>query len=120
MIMIPGNIGATINNYGSYISNCQKNQSPYRVPVNSLADVQLYINIGVTEPTAIQYQLINTCGVNAGDVSIIIPGAYVVGQDTNDNWYGVFRSFSGSSAMCFVIGITLTISGTDYIFFSEE
>ena len=118
MKMIPGS--GSISNYGSYISNCQRNQMPYKVPVNSLSDVQLYINIGSTEPSTVQYQLIHTCGSLGGMIETISTSTYVVGQDTNQNWYGVFKNFTGATPTCFVIAITLTISGTDYIFFSEE
>ncbi len=116
MIMIPGT--GAISNYGSYISNCTRNQMPFKIPVNSLSDVQLYINIGATRPDYIQYQLIHTCG--GGGIESLMTSSYVIGQDTNDNWYGVFKNFTGSTSTCFVIAITLNISGTDYIFFSEE
>lgn len=118
MVMIPGT--GTISNYGSYINNCQAKQMPYRVPVNSLSDVQLYINIGTTKPDAVLYQLIHTCGPLADTVETITPANYVVGQDTNSNWYGVFRNFSGASPVCFVIAITLTFGVVDAIYFSEE
>jgi len=107
----------TISNYGSYSNNCQRDQMPYRVPVPSLSEVQLYIRM-TGRPDAVQYQLINTC--SGGTIETIVPASYVVGQDTNENWYGVFKNFSGASPTCFVIAITLTISGIDYIYFSEE
>ena len=112
--MIPGT--GSISNYGSYSNNCTKNQWPYKIPVNSLSDVQLYINIGVSSPGSATYELIHTCGVNGGVIESIIPGSYVIGQDTNDNYYGVFKNFSGASSTCFVIAITLD----SQIYFSEE
>lgn len=108
----------TISNYGSYISNCTLNQMPYKIPVNALSDVQLYIAIGVTKPDAVQYQLIHTCG--GGGIETITPGSYVVGQDSADVWYGVFKNFSGSTPTCFVIAITLSFGFGDRIYFSEE
>lgn len=118
MIMQAGT--GTISNYGSYINNCQARQMPYRIPVNSLSDVQLYISIGAVKPDSATYQLIHTCGPAAGTVQTIVPGSYVVGQDTNDKWYGVFKNFSGAAPTCFVIGITLTFGGVDQVYFSEE
>lgn len=120
MKMIQGANGANITNYGSYISNCTLNQKPYKIPVRNLQDVQLYIDIGDLEPSAIEYELINTC-VGSG-IESIIPSRYVIGQDTNDNWYGVFKGFTGATPTCFVIAITLYYAGTDTeeIYFSEE
>lgn len=112
--MIPGT--GTASNYSSYVSNCTKNQWPYKIPVNSLADVQLYINIGAAAPGTATYELIHTCGANGGTIETIIPGSYVIGQDTNDNYYGVFKDFSGASPVCFVVAITLD----SQIYFSEE
>lgn len=116
MKMIPGT--GTISNYGQFINNCQRNQLPYKIPVNSLSDVQLYINIGAVKPDAVQYELIHTCG--GGTIESITPGSYVVAQDSNSNWYGVFKNFSGASPVCFVISITLTFGAEDQIYFSEE
>lgn len=110
--------GANISQYGSYVSNCTLNQMPYKVPVNNLQDVQLYIEIGAIEPDAIQYQLIHTCG-SGGTVTLPNPD-YVIGQDTNDNWYGLFKNFTGATPTCFVIAITLSFGDTDNIYFSEE
>lgn len=112
----------TISNYGSYINNCRASQWPYKVPVNSLADAQLYINIGDNPPDTVLYQLIHTCGPLAGTIETITPASYIVAQDTNDNYYGVFKNFSGATPTCFVIGITLTFDGQsgDQIYFSEE
>lgn len=114
MKMIPGS--GPISNYGSYISNCTRHQMPYKVPVNSLADVQLYINIGAVKPTTVLYELIYTCGPDAGTVQTLSAPDYVVGQDRNNNWYGVFKNFSAAEATCFVIAITLD----SQIYFSEE
>lgn len=94
---------------------------PYNIPVNNLQDVQLYINIGTTKPDAVLYQLIHTCGPLAGVIETISTTSYVVGQDTNLNWYGVFKNFTGATpASCFVVSITLTTGVTDTIYFSEE
>lgn len=112
----------TISNYGSYISNCQLNQWPYKIPVNSLSDVQLYVSIGAAKPSAVEYQLIHTCGALAGTVETLSTSSYVVAQDTNSQWYGVFKNFTGATPVCFVIAITLTLEGEsgESIYFSEE
>lgn len=112
MKMIPGT--GDISDYRSYTSNCTLKQKPYRIPVSSLSDVQLYIDIGITKPTVVQYELINTCA--GGGVSAIAPVDYVIGQNKFNQWYGVFKSFTGVSPSCFVIAITID----DQIYFSEE
>src|SRR3982751_1618329 len=114
MKMIEGS--GLISNYKAYVSNCTQNQMPYKIPVSSLADVQLYINIGTTQPTTVQYELLHTCGPFAGITESITPD-YVVAQDKNNNWYGVFKNFTGASTpVCFVVAITLD----SQIYFSEE
>jgi hypothetical protein len=111
--MIPGS--GTIADYSSFISNCTKKQFAYRIPVNSLADVQLFIDIGAVKPVTASYQLIHTC--DGGTVETISPLSYVIGQDKNNSWYGVFKNFvSVSPLSCFVIAITLDSA----IYFSEE
>lgn len=118
MKMIPG-IG-TIADYGSFISNCTKGQYKYRVPINSLSDVQLYIDIGTTKPTTVLIELITTCNGSYEDIRTLTAGSYVIGQDKSDRWYGVFKDLevadSGGSFNCFVVAITLD----DNIYFSEE
>lgn len=118
MIMIQGT--GTISNYTNYISNCKGKQMPYQIPVNSLDDVQLFISIGTIKPSAVQYELIHTCGPDGGTIINITPGNYVIGQDSNLNWYGVFKNFIGSTPNCFVVAITLTIGISEIIYFSEE
>jgi hypothetical protein len=110
----------TIANYGSYIPNCTLGQRPYKIPVLGLSDVQEYINIG-GQPDAAQYQLIHTCGPYAGTIETLVTSSYVIGQKPNDDWYGVFKSFSGAvnPLSCFVIGITLTFGGLDVIYFAK-
>lgn len=113
--MIPGT--GTINDYGDFISNCTLGQLPYKIPVSSLNDVQLYIDIGVTKPSTILYELIHTCGPNAGMIETLATSSYVIGQNKSDRWYGVFKNLTGATdPNCFVIAITLDSN----IYFSEE
>lgn len=115
MKMILGS--GTVTDYGSYSFNCTLNQWPYKIPVNSLQDVQLYINIGTSAPGTVLYQLIHTCGPTGGTIETLSTSEYVIGQDTNQNFYGVFRNFNESTtATCFVIAITLDGA----IYFSQE
>ena len=74
--------------------NCNPNQYKYKIPVNSLQDVQLYIDIGASAPASASYELIHTCGPTGGTVETLSTSEYVIGQDTNDNFYGVFRNFN--------------------------
>lgn len=106
----------TISDYGSYINNCQANQMPYKIPVNNLQDVQLYINIGATKPSTILYELIHTCGALAGTVETLSTSDYVIAQNKYNSWYGVFKNLTGATPTCFVIAITLD----EDIYFSEE
>jgi hypothetical protein len=119
MKMTPGT--GSISNYGSYIKNCTQGQWPYKLPVNNLQDVQLYIAIG-SMPDAIQYQLIHTCGPSSGIIETLTTSSYVIGQDTNFEWYGVFKNFNNAAnpLNCFVIAIILTFGLEDQIYFSEE
>lgn len=120
MKMILGS--GTISNYGSYSNNCTRNQWPYKIPVNNLQDVQLYIEVGGIKPDAVQYQLIHTCGAYGGTIETLTTSSYIVGQRSDNYWYGVFKNFNNTSnpLTCFVIAITLTITGIDYIYFSDE
>lgn len=117
--MIQGS--GTISNYGSYISNCTRGERPYKIPVTSLQDVQLYINIG-GQPDFAEYQLLHTCGPYAGTVETLTTSSYVIGQKPNDDWYGVFKNFdpAANPLSCFVIAITLTFGASEVIYFSEE
>lgn len=108
---------APISNYSQFTSNCTLGQIPYRIPVDSLSDVQLYIAIGDSRPTTQLIQLLHTCGPLAGTVEILAASSYVIGQDADENWYGVFKNLTGGTGLtCFVIAITLD----DTIYFSEE
>src|SRR5687768_7698945 len=109
--------GGTISSYSLYTKNCTMNQWPYRIPVNNLQDVQLYIAIG-SQPSTVEYQLLHTCGASAGIIENLTTSEYVIGQDTNLEWYGVFRNFNSAANPlgCFVIAITLD----EQIYFSEE
>lgn len=113
MKMILG-LGA-IDNYGSYINNCQAKQWPYKIPVNNLSEVQLYISIGSNRPSLVEYQLIHTCGPTAGTIETLMAINYIIGQDTSGNWYGVFKNLISSNAKCFVVGITLTTNIETYL-----
>lgn len=107
----------TISNYASYISNCTKSQFPYKIPVNSLDDVQLFIDIGTVKPTTVTYELIHTCGALNGTIETLTPSNYVIGQDKCNSWYGVFKNFvSSGGPQCFVIAITIDTQ----LYFSEE
>lgn len=117
--MTPGT--GSISNYGSYVKNCTLRQRPYKIPVNNLQDVQLYIAIG-SMPDTVQYQLIHTCGPYAGTIETLTTSTYIIGQDYNFDWYGVFRELTGNAypLNCFAIAVTLTFGISEQIYFSEE
>lgn len=116
MKMIPGS-GTTLD-YPNFTSNCAKGQRNYKIPITSLADVQLYIDFGASDPGDVaSYDLIHTCGALIGTTEPVTPTAYVIGQDPTLNFYGVFQGFSETTtATCFIIAITVG----DVIYFSEE
>lgn len=115
MKMVQG--AGTIADYASYVYNCTLKQMNYKIPVNSLQEVQLYISIGASAPGSATIELIHTCGVTGGTIETLSTSEYVIGQDSNDNYYGVFRNFNESTtASCFVIAITLDAN----IYFSQE
>lgn len=117
MKMTPGT--GTILDYASFIANCTLGQKNYRVPVNFLSDVQLYIDIGPTKPGTVLAEMISTCQASYQDVTTLTVGAYVIGQDPANNWYGVFKDLQVQNIKeytCFVIAITLD----DQIYFSQE
>lgn len=107
----------TITNYGSYAKNCTLGQLPYKIPVNSLTDIQLFVDIGLIKPTTILYELLHTCGPDAGLIETLATTDYVIGQNRDNRWYGVFKNLTGAGTLnCFVIAITLDST----IYFSEE
>lgn len=116
--MIHGLASGSITDYAQFTYNCTLGQMEYRIPVTSLADVQLYIDFGLNAPSGdVTYQLIHTCGSASTEIETITPVAYVIGQDTNGNYYGVFQGFNeGTTAQCFVIAITIDSD----IWFSQE
>jgi hypothetical protein len=116
MKMIPGT--GTALDYGLYISNCQTRQRNYKIPVQGLLDVQLYIDFGPDNPgDTAAINLVHTCGAAAGTTELLTPAAYVIGQDPDDNYYGVFQGFNETTdAIAFIIAIEFG----DVVYFSEE
>lgn len=88
-------IGAVApNQYAPYVSNCNRNPScvlSYAAPLPSVANLQLYVNFGSTKPATMEFKLINICN---GDTEQIFSSNYVAGQDSEGNWYGVFKYFN--------------------------
>ncbi len=107
----------TIANYDQFIYNCTLNQFNYKVPVNSLQDVQLYAAFGTSAPGSPTIELIHTCGPDGGTIETLTTSEFVTGQDTNQNYYGVFRNFNETTtATCFVLAVT----AGGQIYFSQE
>lgn len=112
MKMVQG--AGTIADYGNYVYNCTLGQWNYKIPIESLTDIQLYADassIGSLE-------LIWTCSAGQGTVESISPAASVVGTDpVTGNPYVLIQGISGSTtASCFVIGMS---SGGN-MYFSQE
>lgn len=82
----------------SYLHICKKLQYEllYYIPVNSLAQVQVYIDFGAVKPTAdFTIELLSLCPVGAAES--ITACQYVIGVDPDGNYYGVF-TFAGTPA----------------------
>jgi hypothetical protein len=124
MISTPTPVAA--NQYTGYIHNCLRNRAcepSYSAPVPGIPYLQLYVNFGTTKPIAAEFELYDHCGV-AGTEQIF-PSNYVIGQDPDGNWYGVFKNFNTPVAnittfIVWLSAIVNTPSGfQEKTFFSE-
>jgi hypothetical protein len=92
MISTPTPVAA--NQYTGYVHNCLRNQAcepSYLAPVPGIPYLQLYVNFGAYKPLTADFELINHCN---GEIEQIFPSNFVVGQDSEGNWYGVFKNFN--------------------------
>jgi hypothetical protein len=92
--MIPTGTDAPITDWTAYVSNCNRNAAcelPFLMPLPGIPYLQLYVNFGAYMPSAIEIILQNTC--NQAYTDQLIANNYVVGQDPEGNWYGVFKYF---------------------------
>lgn len=123
MISTPTAVAA--NQYSAYVHNCLRNpacEPSYSAPLPGVPYLQLYVDFGSYKPLTADFELIDIC--NAG-LEQIFPSNFVVGQDPDGNWYGVFKNFNTPAAnvTAFVVwlsAIVTTPSGfQEKTFFSE-
>ena len=70
---------AAANQYTQYVDNCQRAVCalPYTAPLPSVADLQLFVDFGASQPGSLEFTLIDTCNNNTEQ---IFPAEYIVGQ----------------------------------------
>lgn len=109
--------------YPRVIHNCNLSpcELPYRAPLPELAYMQFFIDFGTVQPALIQITAVSTCGTATEEQ--LFTQDYVVGQDSEGRWYGVFRYFfeTVTDFTCFVIHTRVTFVDTsERVWFSEE
>ncbi len=117
MKMVQG--AGTIADWTSYVYNCRLGQWNYKMysSGNLAITMMLYIDFGTNAPGFVTAELVHTCGATAGTIEAISLDSYVIGQDTNGRYYGVFDTFNETTtAPCFVIALTFDVG----IWFSQE
>jgi hypothetical protein len=92
MISTPTAVAA--NQYTAYVHNCLRNRAcepSYSAPLPGVPFLQLYVDFGANKPFTADFELLNHCN---GETEQIFPSNFVVGQDPEGNWYGVFKNFN--------------------------
>lgn len=92
MISTPTVVAA--NQYPAYVHNCLRNaqcEPSYSAPIPGIPYLQLYVDFGQYEPTAVEFQLVDVC---TGEVEQIFPSNFVVGRTPEGGFYGVFKYFN--------------------------
>lgn len=130
-------------NWGNYLFNCTRNrkcQRAYFVPIKSLSDIQLYVDLP-GKPLTYEATIMDLCNPDCnpllGDFNsdynddyfigtgcipqenhVVFPN-YVVGQKPDNTWYGVFGGLNPVSYKSFFIRMTFSVNGVSYVYFSE-
>jgi hypothetical protein len=103
-----------------YLFNCTRNQScqrPYYIPIPSLFELQLYFDFQFGKPTAYVINII-TCD---GEVIPLTWCSYVIGQHTDDTWYGIFTQPEQSDSIgYFYISAEFVFEGYTYKYYSNQ
>lgn len=109
--------------YPRVIKNCNLSpcEVPYRAPLPELAYMQFFVDFGTVQPILIQITAIDTCGGLAEEQ--LFTQDYVVGQDAEGRWYGVYRFFFETvhDFTCFVVHVrTVFQDGSERVWYSQE
>jgi hypothetical protein len=83
---------ANIMNYAPYSRNCNISNvgRRYLAPVPGIADVQLFVNFGSTQPTSFEFSVMDLC--HPSQSAPATTDCYVIGWN-GAYWYGVFKNF---------------------------
>ncbi len=76
----------------NWLFNCTRNracQPEFYMPIQSLADLILYLDFPFGQPDSISFTAVGCNGVEAPLTQL----NYVIGQQPNENWYGVFTQW---------------------------
>jgi len=125
MKLIPAGFGEMATPYTDLLFNCTRNQKCQRtfyVPVKLFSDIVLFTDLP-GEPTLVQIDVLNVCDIeNEGSA---VASKYVAGTKPDGSWYAVLGSLIvtppiGVVYHKFFFRVTFTVSGIDYIYFSEQ
>lgn len=103
--------------YATYVHNCLRNaacEPEYYAPVPAISAVQLYVAFGSSAPGSVEFTLIDVCNQVEEQ---IVPSEYIVGDDPEGNFYGVFKGFNTPVTTPSIFIIHLAAGGQS--FFSE-
>lgn len=125
MKLLPAGFGESATPYNELLFNCtrsQKCQRAFYVPVKLFSDIVLFADLP-GEPSLVQIDVLNVCDIeNEGSA---VASKYVAGTKPDGGWYAVLGSLVvtppiGVVYHKFFFRVTFTVSGVDYIYFSEQ
>ncbi len=124
MKMIRTTAAVAANQYPAYVHNCLRNpacEREFLAPLPGFPYLQLYVSFGSEKPITQEFTVVDTCN---GNQQQIFPTSFVIGQDPDGNWYGVFKNFNTPADITsFVVHFSaIVFTGVTYLertFFSE-
>jgi hypothetical protein len=94
MKMLSTPTAAAISDYPAYVHNCLRNRQcepSWLAPLPGVPYLQLYVDYGSEQPNTVEFWLRDVC-TNGSEQ--IFPSNYIVGQDADGRWYGVYKYFN--------------------------
>jgi hypothetical protein len=94
MKMLSTPTAAAITDYPAYVHNCLRNRQcepSWLAPLPGVPYLQLYVDYGDEQPNTVEFWLRDVC---ANTSEQIFPSNYIVGQDADGRWYGVYKYFN--------------------------
>jgi hypothetical protein len=85
---------AAITDYPAYVHNCTRNaqcEPPWLAPLPGVPYLQFYVAYGANKPNTSEFWIRSLCAESSEQ---IFPSNYVVGKDSDGNWYGVYKYFN--------------------------